>query len=286
MPQVEDADELVDRRRSSPSRRRSRTVSSSPPTASWMIARASSRSRVVCRPGAAGLGVGVRVAGQHLVADEVLDEGQRPAAGGVVGVGDPARAVGPVHHLVVADDRLADAAPAAAGSGRSGSRGGTGSSSLGHASSVRATMAPRSRPVRRCARGHRTGGARAAGGRQRRRCPTARGSRSSGTTRSTSCRYVDVRLHDVLRVRRRRRPSGSCSTSTTKGRAVVSNGSREEMERDVDGHARLRAVGHDAEGRLTWAVRRASAGRPRQACVLRLRRRSSDAAPALAASSS
>ena len=42
-----------------------------------------------------GLGVGVRVAGQHLLADEVLDENQRPAGGGVVGVRDPARPVRP-----------------------------------------------------------------------------------------------------------------------------------------------------------------------------------------------
>ena len=53
------------------------------------------------QPGAAGFGVGVRVAGQHLVADEVLDEGERPAAGGVVRVGHPARPEGPVHDAAV-----------------------------------------------------------------------------------------------------------------------------------------------------------------------------------------
>ena len=91
--QAEDADQLVDRAGARRSRRRSRTVSSSPPTASRMIRRASSRSRVVCRPVPRRLGVGVGVAGQHLVADEVLDERQRPPGRGVVGVGDPARTV-------------------------------------------------------------------------------------------------------------------------------------------------------------------------------------------------
>ncbi len=60
--------------------------------------------------GAGGLGVRVGVAGQDLVADEVLDERQRPAGGGVVGVGHPARAVRPREHLVVADDALPDGA--------------------------------------------------------------------------------------------------------------------------------------------------------------------------------
>ena len=43
--------------------------------------------------GAAGLGVRVGVAGQHLVADEVLDEGQGATGCRVVGIGDPARPV-------------------------------------------------------------------------------------------------------------------------------------------------------------------------------------------------
>ena len=60
------------------------------------------------QPGAAALGVGVGVAGEHLVADEVLDEAEGAAAGGVVGVGHPARAERPVHQLVVADHRLPD----------------------------------------------------------------------------------------------------------------------------------------------------------------------------------
>ncbi len=58
--------------------------------------------------GARGLGVGVGVAGEDLVPDEVLDERQRPAGGGVIGVGHPARAVRAGHDLVVADHRGPD----------------------------------------------------------------------------------------------------------------------------------------------------------------------------------
>ena len=85
------------------------TVSSSPWTARRMIG-----SRVLAQArglqaGAARLGVRVGVARQHLVADEVLDERERPAARGVVGVGDPSRPERARHHLVVADDGLSDA---------------------------------------------------------------------------------------------------------------------------------------------------------------------------------
>ena len=58
--------------------------------------------------GTAGLRVGVGVARQDLVADEVLDEGQGATARCVVGVGDPPFAEGPLHDLVVADDAVAD----------------------------------------------------------------------------------------------------------------------------------------------------------------------------------
>ena len=59
------------------------------------------------QPGAAGLGVGVGVARQHLVADEVFEKRECPAGGGVVGVGDPALTVRRGHHVVLADDGLA-----------------------------------------------------------------------------------------------------------------------------------------------------------------------------------
>jgi hypothetical protein len=53
------------------------TTSSGPPlTASWMTARACPRSSVVRPAGGRGLGVGVAVHRQHLLADEVLDEAQ------------------------------------------------------------------------------------------------------------------------------------------------------------------------------------------------------------------
>src|SRR5665647_2620280 len=52
--------------------------------------------------------MGVGVPRQHLVPDEVLDKGQGPARGGVVGVRHAARPVRPGHHLVVPDDGLAD----------------------------------------------------------------------------------------------------------------------------------------------------------------------------------
>ena len=60
------------------------------------------------QPGAAGLGVGVGVARQHLVADEVLDEGERAPGRRVVGVRHPAAPVRRLHHVVVADHGVAD----------------------------------------------------------------------------------------------------------------------------------------------------------------------------------
>ncbi len=60
--------------------------------------------------GAAGLGVRVGIAGEHLVTDEVLQERQRPPRGGVVGVGHPPGTERPRHHLVVPDHRLPDPA--------------------------------------------------------------------------------------------------------------------------------------------------------------------------------
>ena len=80
------------------------TVSSSPWTASRMMRPGVLAQAGRLQAGAAALGVGVRVAGQDLVADEVLEEGQRPAARRVVGVGDPAAAVRRLHHVVLADD--------------------------------------------------------------------------------------------------------------------------------------------------------------------------------------
>ena len=69
-----------------------------------MIRRASSRKRVVWSPVAERLGVGVGVERQHLVADEVLDEGERATGGRVVRVGHAARAERPFDGAVIADD--------------------------------------------------------------------------------------------------------------------------------------------------------------------------------------
>ena len=54
-------------------------------------------------PGRRGLRVRVGVERQHLAADEVLDERERAARGGVVGVDEPAQAEGPFEESVVAD---------------------------------------------------------------------------------------------------------------------------------------------------------------------------------------
>ena len=71
-------------------------------------------TRVLAKAGclqasSAGFGVCVRVAGQHLIADEVFDEGQRSAGCGVVGIGDTASTERTPHHLVIADNRFTNA---------------------------------------------------------------------------------------------------------------------------------------------------------------------------------
>ena len=52
--------------------------------------------------------MGVGVAGEDLIADEVLNKSQGPAAGGVVRISDAMWAVGAVHNLVVTDDGVAN----------------------------------------------------------------------------------------------------------------------------------------------------------------------------------
>jgi hypothetical protein len=105
--QTEDPDELVDGSGTAgPGEDDDRLVVSSDRVADGA-------ARVLAQPrrlqtGAGALGVRVGVPGEDLVADEVLDEAQPAAGCRVVGVGDASRAVGPVHHLVVADDARAD----------------------------------------------------------------------------------------------------------------------------------------------------------------------------------
>ena len=106
-PQVEQPDQLVDRGRGAGAAEDHGHVRAGAQPGLDQL------TRVLAQPGglqsgAAGLGVGVGVARQHLVPDEVLEEGQRPTAGGVVGVGYPAGAVRAVHDLVVADHGLTD----------------------------------------------------------------------------------------------------------------------------------------------------------------------------------
>src|SRR6266516_1195864 len=72
----------------------------SPPVAG--SARPSRTAGLQARPRA--LGVGVGVARQHLLADELLDEVQRPPRGGVIGIDDAPGTVGSGKDLIVADD--------------------------------------------------------------------------------------------------------------------------------------------------------------------------------------
>src|SRR6266516_3987019 len=76
----------------------------SPPVAG--SARPSRTAGLQARPRA--LGVGVGVARQHLLADELLDEVQRPPRGGVIGIDDAPGTVGAGKDLIVADDAPAD----------------------------------------------------------------------------------------------------------------------------------------------------------------------------------
>ena len=85
------------------------TQSSSPPPTARMddLARVVAELRRLAA-GAARLGVRVRVERHHLFADELLDERDRAARRGVVGVGDAARTVGTFERVVVTDDRGAN----------------------------------------------------------------------------------------------------------------------------------------------------------------------------------
>jgi hypothetical protein len=60
------------------------------------------------QPGPRALGVRVRVPRQHRVADEILDEIQRPPGGRVVGIGHTPRPERPIHQLTLTDDAPPD----------------------------------------------------------------------------------------------------------------------------------------------------------------------------------
>ena len=96
--------------------------------------------------GARTFGVRAGVAGKHLLADEVLDEPQRPPRRGVVGVDQPARAIGTGQHLIVADDAPPDPFDQRRGRRSVGGRPSvSGRPSLGGQAQPR-RPAPRSRP--------------------------------------------------------------------------------------------------------------------------------------------
>ena len=107
-PQSEDADQLVDRAGCARAAEDDARLVGAPDGVVDDLARVVAQAaRLQAR--ARRLGVRVRVARQHLVADQVLDEPERAPARRVVRVGDPAGAERPPHHLVVADHRLPDA---------------------------------------------------------------------------------------------------------------------------------------------------------------------------------
>ena len=58
------------------------------------------------QPSARRLGMGVGVTGEYFFADVILNEGERPARGGVIGISDPVRPIRPVHHLVITNNRF------------------------------------------------------------------------------------------------------------------------------------------------------------------------------------
>ena len=106
-PQPEDADQFVDRTGAA----RSREDHDGFGIAADSVV--DNGTGVLAQPGglqtgSAGLGVRVGVAGQYLVADEVLEEAQRSTRRGVVGIGHPARPVRTGHHLILADHRVTD----------------------------------------------------------------------------------------------------------------------------------------------------------------------------------
>ena len=107
--QVHDADQLVDG---------ARGAGSAEDHAGFLVAAdriLDDPASVLAQPcrlqtGARRLSMGIGVSGQDLLADEILDEAQRPPRRRVVGVGDAMRTIRSVHHLIVSDDRLANPA--------------------------------------------------------------------------------------------------------------------------------------------------------------------------------
>ena len=96
-----------------PAPQKTTTSSALPLTEPWMMPRACSRSSVVRLPVAVASVWVLAYMRQNVVADEVLDEAQRAAGGGVVGVDETATPEGPVQQCVVADHPAPDPARSA-----------------------------------------------------------------------------------------------------------------------------------------------------------------------------
>ena len=94
-PQAEDADQLGDRAGAARAGEDHRAVVVRPARLVHQSPRVLAQPRGL-QAGAARLGVGVRVAGEHLVPDEVLEEADRAAGRRVVGVRHPSRPERPV----------------------------------------------------------------------------------------------------------------------------------------------------------------------------------------------
>ncbi len=107
-PQAEDADQLVDRAgRAGAAEDDAGLVRAADGLVNDLPRIVAQAARL--QAGARRLGVRVRIARQHLVADQVLDEPEGAPARRVVRIRDPAGAERPPHHLVVPDHRLPDA---------------------------------------------------------------------------------------------------------------------------------------------------------------------------------
>ena len=100
-PKIQSLDQLVNPA-VAPEPQKRTTSSSVPPTALWMIARASSRN-VWSADLSPGFRVGICVQGENLTLDEVLDKGKRPAACCIVCVGQTPRPIGARYYLFIAN---------------------------------------------------------------------------------------------------------------------------------------------------------------------------------------
>ena len=107
VPQSKNCGQLVHRRRGARSAEDDQVVAGAADRVADELPGVRAQPRGL-QAGTRAFGVCVGVAGKHLLADEVLDEPQRPPRRGVVGADQPPRAIGPGQHLIVADDAPPD----------------------------------------------------------------------------------------------------------------------------------------------------------------------------------